>query len=70
MEQKDLFEASVDRLPYVECSPNGRGGSKAVVCVKEKINSYPTWFIKGKWHQGVLKPKELAALSGYSGVDE
>ena len=65
MEQKDLFGASADRLPYVECSPQGRGGPKASVCIKEKINSYPTWFIKGKRYQGVLKPDRLATLAGY-----
>ena len=70
MEQKDLFEASADRLPYVECSPNGRGGAKAVVCVREKINSYPTWIISGTRHEGVLEPERLAALSGYTGVEE
>jgi len=70
MEQKDLFEASADRLPYVECSPRGRGGTKASVCIKEKITSYPTWFINGTKHEGVLTPKRLAALSGYTGVEE
>jgi hypothetical protein len=65
MEQKDLFEASVERLPYVECSPQGRGGPKASVCIREKIKSYPTWFIRGKRYEGVLKPDRLATLSGY-----
>jgi len=65
MEQKDLFGASADRLPYVECSPQGRGGPKAPVCIKEKIKSYPTWFIRGQKHAGVLQPDRLATLSGY-----
>jgi hypothetical protein len=68
MEQKDLFEASVERLPYVECSPQGRGGPKAPVCIRGKINSYPTWFIKGNRYEGVLEPDRLATLSGYTGI--
>jgi len=70
VEQKDLFEASVDRLPYVECSPNGKRGLKALVCVKEQISTYPTWIIKGRRHEGVFKPEQLAAYSGYTGVKE
>jgi hypothetical protein len=67
VEQKDLFEASADRIPYVECSPEGRSRPKATECVKKKIKSYPTWFIGGQRHEGILKPNRLAVLSGYSG---
>jgi hypothetical protein len=67
VEQKDLFEASARRLPYVECSPKGRGNPKAPECVREKIKSYPTWFIKGERYEGVLQPDRIALLSGYSG---
>jgi hypothetical protein len=70
MEQKDLFEASVDRLPYVECSPNGRESMKAIVCIEEKIETYPTWIIKGRRHEGVFKPEQLARYSGYTGIKE
>ncbi len=68
MEQKDLFEASADRLPYVECSPKGRGGPEAFECIRKKIKTYPTWFIRGQRHKGVLKPERLAVLSGYPGI--
>lgn len=68
MEQKDLFAASSDRLPYVECSPNGKEGLKAIVCVEEQVNTYPTWIIKGRRYKGVIKPEQLAAYSGYTGV--
>jgi len=47
VEQKDLFEASADRLPYVECFPYGRKGPKAAVCWKNNIKSYPLKFFKG-----------------------
>jgi hypothetical protein len=65
VEQKALFEASVDRLPYVECSPNGRNNPQAAVCVRNNIESYPTWDINGKRYIGVLSPERLAGLSGY-----
>ncbi len=70
MEQKDLFEASVDRLPYVECSPNGKKGQKALACIEKQISTYPTWIIKGIRHKGVFKPEQLAMYSGYTGVKE
>jgi hypothetical protein len=70
MEQKDLFEASAGRLPYVECAPNGREGIKAIICIDEKIETYPTWIINGRRHEGVIKPEKLARFSGYTGVKE
>jgi len=70
VEQKDLFEASINRLPYVECSPNGKGGLKAIVCVEEQVSTYPTWIIKGRRYEGVFKPEQLAEYSGYTGVKE
>ncbi len=70
MEQKDLFEASFNRLPYVECAPNGREGMKDFVCIEKKIETYPTWIIKGRRYEGVIKPEQLARYSGYIGVRE
>ncbi|UCD35656.1 MAG: hypothetical protein JSU90_02145, partial [Nitrospiraceae bacterium] len=64
MEQKDLFEASADRLPYVECSPGGRKGPVAAACRKNNIKSYPTWIIGGQRFQGILEPDRLAVISG------
>jgi len=68
VEQKDLFEASARRLPYVECTPGGRGKPRAPECIREKITSYPTWFIRGRRYEGVIQPERLALLSGYSGI--
>ncbi|WP_407354131.1 vitamin K epoxide reductase family protein [Luteimonas sp. R10] len=63
--QTRLFGASADRLPYVECSPQGRGGAVARECVAAGVSSYPTWVIHGLQHTGVLEPEELAQLSGF-----
>ncbi len=64
-EQKSYFKGSVKRLPYIECSPQGPRGPQAPICVTQGIRSYPTWVIKGQRYVSVLKPRELARLTGY-----
>lgn len=64
--QKALFEASASRLPYVECTPNGRNGVKNFACVANKIDDYPTWIIDGRRHTGVLPVDELARISHFA----
>jgi len=64
-EQKEHFEASAHRLPYVECSPAGRGGPTASACVSNQIVEYPTWIIDGRRHEGAMSPKTLAQMSGF-----
>ncbi|HSH42581.1 MAG TPA: hypothetical protein VK973_10710, partial [Arenicellales bacterium] len=64
-EQKRRFGSSADRLPYVECTPNGRGGALAAACSSRDISRYPTWIIDGSRYQGVMAPGELARLSGF-----
>lgn len=64
-QQKALFEASVDRLPYVECTPNGRNGVLNFACVANDINDYPTWIIDGRRYPGELPVAKLAAMSGF-----
>jgi uncharacterized membrane protein len=63
--QKDLFEASVDRLPYVECTPDGRNGVRNFDCVANDIKDYPTWIIEGRRYTGLLSVDGLAALSRF-----
>lgn len=65
--QKALFGASVDRLPYVECYPNGQNAARAPACAEHDIHSYPTWQIGGHWYTQLMTPERLAALSGYTG---
>ena len=64
-EQKALFEASADRLPYVECTPNGRNGPQSGTCTVHDIRDYPTWIIKGKRHSGIVGLRQLALYSGF-----
>ena len=66
-EQKKMFGDSADRLPYVECSLQGPRGPQAPNCKTMNIQSYPTWIIIGRRHEGVLMPEELAKLSGFEG---
>jgi len=64
-EQKELFEASAKRLPYVECKPGGPSGPETVSCAAKDIDNYPTWIIDGRRYVGVRDPKALATHSGF-----
>jgi len=68
-EQKELFGASAHRLPYVECTPNGRNGGRSAACVANDIQDYPTWIIKRSRYTGVMSTSELARLSGFEPPD-
>ncbi|MCZ6799747.1 MAG: Vitamin K epoxide reductase [Nitrospirae bacterium] len=63
--QKAQFEASAERLPYVECSSGGRGSPLTPACAAENIRSYPTWIIDEKRLTGLQTPRNLANASGF-----
>jgi uncharacterized membrane protein len=63
--QKELFEASAARLPYVECSPGGRNGPRNLACVNRDIREFPTWIIGSRRYVGALSPDNLARYSGF-----
>jgi len=67
-EQKAMFGSSAHRLPYIECSPQGRRAPQATLCRVMSIRSYPTWIINGRRYSGRLSLKELARHSGYNGT--
>jgi uncharacterized membrane protein len=64
-EQKELFGRSAERLPYVECSPDGAKAPVALTCVSAGIEGFPTWIIRGRRYPNVLQPEELAQRSGF-----
>lgn len=64
-EQKRLFKGAKNKLPYVECSPNGPNTPMTMECSSLGINSYPTWIINGNMHVGVIEPSVLANISGF-----
>lgn len=64
-EQKKLFGASADRLPYIECSPLGPGTSQAAACDERGIQAYPTWIIDGRRYEGGLTISQLKEYSGF-----
>lgn len=68
-EQKRKFGPSAERLPYVECTLNGRGGGLSVACAFQNITQYPTWIIDGRRFTGVMEPAALARHSGYEEPD-
>lgn len=63
--QRQLFGASAERLPYVECTPDGRNGPTAWACMEAGVDNYPTWIIDGQRQTGVMQPRELARESGF-----
>lgn len=67
--QKRDFGASAERLPYVECTPDGRGGGLSEACAAQDITQYPTWIIDGRRFLGALAPEELARHSGFQWRD-
>lgn len=62
--QKKAFGASVDFLPYVECStPDGKG--QLAVCADKKIEGYPAWvFSDGSRQSGEAPFEQLASKTG------
>lgn len=63
--QNQLFGRSYQRLPYVECSPQGQQGPVAFECVANEITSYPTWIIGQRRITEVQTPEQLARLSRF-----
>lgn len=64
-EQKEVFTSSAFRLPYIECSPRGRGGPAARACAAAGIEDFPTWEIDGQRYVRVLQADVLARYSGF-----
>jgi len=69
-EQKRLFEASAHRLPYVECTPDGRGGVRNIACITRNIQRYPTWIIGDRRYELTLEPESLARYSNFRWPEE
>ena len=67
--QKQAFGGGVDRIPYVECDPEGFN-SQAELCWTEGIEAYPTWIINGERYLGVQPLGKLADLSGFESGSE
>ncbi|MFA5590729.1 MAG: vitamin K epoxide reductase family protein [Lysobacteraceae bacterium] len=66
LKQRRMFGRSADKLPYVECSPNGRNSAIAFECASQGIDSFPTWVIRGQRYNGMLTPEELARHSRFA----
>jgi uncharacterized membrane protein len=68
-EQKRMFGASAERLPYIECSLGGPNAPQSASCRAAGIRNYPTWIINGRAFVGqVLTLAQLAQESGYPGA--
>jgi thiol-disulfide isomerase/thioredoxin len=69
-QQKEMFGSSVDRVPYIECSPGGPRAPVAQVCKDARIESYPTWIINGQRYDGTQTLDALARYSNYKHAGE
>lgn len=66
-EQKELFgKEAYKEISHVECAEGGTN-PRPDLCQAAKIESFPSWQIKGKLYSGVKSLNELADLSGYTG---
>lgn len=67
-EQLRRFGEMATRLPYVECSPDGRRGSQQTQnCESKGIEAYPTWrFPNGEQRAKVYSLNKLREFSGCS----
>ena len=57
-QQKELFGASFKKVNYVNCD------FESEVCLRARIQSYPTWIINGQSYPGVQPLETLASLTG------
>ncbi|AKS41410.1 vitamin K epoxide reductase family protein [Wenzhouxiangella marina] len=64
-DQKAIFGAAADDLPYFECSPNGRNAGLAFECASENISNFPTWVIGSRRLDGIQTPEDLARYSRF-----
>jgi len=66
-DQKQLFgHDAAKKLPYIECAEQGNN-SNPEACVAAKVQSFPTWVIKGQTISGTQELQELAKISDYKG---
>jgi glutaredoxin len=65
--QLSLFGLQASQqLERIECDPDGKD-AKPELCKAAKIQSYPTWMIKGQRYEGTQSLNDLADASGYQG---
>ncbi len=66
-EQKALFgKEAFNNVNYIECDPKGPK-AQPQACVDAKIQSYPTWNVKGTVTTGTKPLTELGKISAYTG---
>ncbi len=63
-EQEQMFGASFQYVPYVECGIKGQRGEQPQ-CKDAGVKLFPTWqFPDGQRHEGVLQMDSLSRRSG------
>jgi hypothetical protein len=62
-EQKEMFGAAFQYVPYIECGIKGQRGEQPS-CKDAGVKLFPTWQFAGERHEGSLS---LEAISGKTG---
>jgi hypothetical protein len=63
-EQKEMFEASFQYVPYVECGVTG-SRDEALVCQDAGVKHFPTWqFADNERQEGTLSLQSLGTKTG------
>ncbi len=65
-EQKEMFGASFQYVPYVECGIRG-SRDEAATCLRDNVKHFPTWqFGDGERREGALALQVLSQKTGCS----
>ena len=65
LKQSELFgKQAYKELNVVECARDGKN-SQTQLCIKKRIQGFPSWEINGKIIIGVHTLEELSELTGY-----
>jgi hypothetical protein len=62
-DQKDVFGASFEYVPYVECGIKG-SRAETPACIQAGVKRFPTWDFNGQKYEGVLPLDALSLKTG------
>jgi hypothetical protein len=64
-EQKDLFGAAFQYVPYIECGIKGQRGEQPT-CKDAGVKLFPTWQFQGERHEGMMRLDAISDKTGCS----
>ena len=64
-EQKEMFGAAFQYVPYIECGIKGQRGEQPT-CKDAGVKLFPTWQFFGERHEGTLSLEAISEKTGCS----